>query len=77
MEYYLGTYSDLKWYGWKFFEKYKLQELCELYKKVYECWHEVFNVKKYLKSANGETYNDIAKLLREAYEYEKQILLTI
>lgn len=74
MEYYLGTYAALKWYGWKFFEKYKLSELCELYKKVFDCWQEAFNIKKSCDLSNSENREKIAKLLKTAYECERQVV---
>ena len=77
MEFYLGTYAALKWYGWKFFEKYKLAELCELYKKVFDCWQEAFDIKKACDLSNSENSKKIAKLLHKAYEYERQALLLL
>ena len=45
LEYYLGTYAALKWYAWKFFEKYGEQELAEIYKTVHEAWQSAFECK--------------------------------
>lgn len=74
MEYCLGTYAALKWYGWKFFEKYKLSELSELYKKVFDCWWESFNIKKSCDLSNRKNSEKIAKLLNMAFEYERQVV---
>ena len=77
MEYYLGTYAALKWYGWKFFEKYKLSELCELYKNIFDCWQEAFNIKRSCDLSLSENSKKIAKLLNAAFEYEKQAMLLL
>ena len=45
LEYYLGTFAALKWYAWKFFEKYGDTELAEIYKTVYEAWQKAFDIK--------------------------------
>lgn len=46
LEYYLGTYGALKWYAWKFFEKYQEPDLARLYHTVYDAWQEAFDVKR-------------------------------
>ena len=69
------TWNDI--YGWKFFEKYNLAELCELYKKVFDCWQETFNIKKSCDLSNGEDSMKIAKLLHASYEYESQAMLLL
>lgn len=45
LEYYLGTYAALKWYAWKFFEKYDEKELAAIYKEVQEAWQKAFECK--------------------------------
>ena len=42
LEYMLGTYAALKWYAWRFFEKYGEAELAALYKTVHESWQAAF-----------------------------------
>jgi len=42
LEYMLGTYAALKWYAWKFFEKYGETEPALLYQTVYESWQTAF-----------------------------------
>jgi hypothetical protein len=75
MEYYLGTYAALKWYAWKFFEKYNLNELCKLYQKVHDCWQEAFDIKKSSDLSVDGNAKKIAELLNIAYECEKQAVL--
>lgn len=77
MEYYLGTYAALKWYSWRFFEKYNIAELCGLYKKVFHCWQEAFDIKKSYDLSNRENRKKIVKLLNTAYEYEKQAMVLL
>lgn len=43
LEYMLGTYAALKWYAWKFFDKYGQTELAALYQTVYESWQTAFD----------------------------------
>lgn len=72
MEYFLGTYAPLKWYAWKFFEKYELQELATLYKSVYENWQKAFEMKKSLDLSVKENRRAIAELLKQAETWERQ-----
>lgn len=72
MEYALGTFGALKWYAWKFFEKYNLAELAELYKTVYECWQKAFELKKSSDLTLVENRKVIADLLKTAEECEKK-----
>lgn len=71
MEYYLGTYAALKWYAWKFFEKYNLSQLAQLYKTVYENWQKAFDMKKTADLTLEENRRKIAAYLKEAEECEK------
>lgn len=45
LEYMLGTYAALKWYAWKFFEKYDEDELAQMYRTVHEAWQQAFEDK--------------------------------
>lgn len=74
LEYYLGTYAALKWYAWKFFEKYNLTELCSLYKIVYESWQKTFELKASTDLSIKDNRESIAKLLKTAEECEKQAI---
>ncbi|MDE7309454.1 MAG: hypothetical protein K2N61_12490 [Lachnospiraceae bacterium] len=75
MEYFLGNYTPLKWYAWKFFEKYQLSELAEYYKNVYEYWQKAFDLKKSTDLSAAENRISIAKLLKQAEEAEKSALV--
>jgi hypothetical protein len=72
MEYALGTFGALKWYAWKFFEKYNLGELAGLYKTVYESWQKAFDMKKTADINLKENRQAIADLLKTAEECEKK-----
>lgn len=72
LEYYLGTYAALKWYAWKFFEKYQENELTELYKNVYQLWQEAFDTKCSSDVAEETVRTKIAGLLKQAKEAETQ-----
>jgi len=69
--YYLGTYAALKYYAWKFFEKYGEAELCELYQKIHKAWQSAFEIKKTKDAADDAVKSEIVNLLSEAYESEK------
>ena len=49
LEYMLGTYAALKWYAWKFFEKYGETALAALFQTVYENWQTAFELRKDLQ----------------------------
>lgn len=70
LEYYLGTYAALKWYAWKFFEKYGETELAELYRTVFTDWKSAFDERGALaEAAHRET---IANLLKQAKTCEEK-----
>ncbi|MBQ8510289.1 MAG: hypothetical protein IJ493_10325 [Clostridia bacterium] len=66
MEYFLGTYAPLKWYAWKFFEKYGRADLADCYRRVHECWMEAFSHRREPELA--------AAKLREAETLEREAL---
>jgi hypothetical protein len=72
MEYALGTFGALKWYTWKFFEKYGETKLAELYKTVYECWQKAFDTKKSADLSVAENRKTVADLMKTAYKCEKE-----
>ncbi|HEY8364754.1 MAG TPA: hypothetical protein VIK84_04200 [Haloplasmataceae bacterium] len=72
MEYYLGTYAALKWYAWRFFDKYGLTELRDLYKTVHLCWQEAFELKKSTDLSSIDNRQKIIELLKTAENCEKQ-----
>jgi hypothetical protein len=71
MEYYVGTYSALKWYAWRFFEKYGLTQLAELYKTVFECWQKAFEIKKTTDMSVVDNRQAILQLLKTAEDCER------
>lgn len=71
MEYYLGTYSALKWYAWRFFKKYGLTELAGLYKIVFECWQKAFEIKKSTDISVINNRQAILQLLKTAEDCER------
>jgi len=71
MEYYIGTYSALKWYAWKFFEKYGLTQLAELYKVIFECWQKAFDIKKSTDMSVIDNRQAILQLLKTAEKCER------
>lgn len=72
LEYYLGTYAALKWYAWKFFEKYDEAGLSEIYKTVYESWQNAFEVKRTQDVTESGGKEQIIQLLSIAKEAEKK-----
>lgn len=72
LEYNLGTYAALKWYAWKFFEKYGETDLADLYQTVYTCWQSAFNAKGSLAEATQR--EAIANLLKQAKECEEKAI---
>lgn len=72
LEYYLGTYAALKWYAWKFFEKYEETELSEIYKTVYESWQNAFEVKRTQDVTEAEGKEQITKFLFIARDAERK-----
>ncbi len=74
MEYALGTFGALKWYAWKFFEKYGETELAKLYKTVYESWQKAFELKKTTDMSCAENRAVVSGLLNRAFECETAAL---
>ncbi len=72
MGYYLGTYASLKWYAWKFFEKYQCLKLAECYKTVYENWQKAFDFKNSADLSSAENRKAIAELLKQAEIFERK-----
>lgn len=72
MEYFLGTYAPLKWYAWKFLEKYEMQKTAALYRAVYEDWQKAFEMKKTLDLSIDENRKLVADVLRQAQDRERQ-----
>lgn len=70
MEYFLGTFGALKYYAWKYFEKENQISLSELYKKVFDSWHEAFRLKTSNDINLPEIRSKIAELLKSAHKDE-------
>ena len=70
LEYYLGTYAALKWYGWKFFEKYNESGLAQIYETVYHAWSKAFALKRLHDVTDTDIKKQIGKLLQAAKEAE-------
>ncbi|MCL2816641.1 MAG: hypothetical protein FWD23_18740 [Oscillospiraceae bacterium] len=45
-EYLLGTYGELKYYAYKYFEKTGQSQLAELYQSIHSAWMEAFRINK-------------------------------
>lgn len=75
LEYYLGTYGALKWYAWKFFEKYGEKQLAELYQTIYQAWQSAFDCVRSGDVTAKETKAQLAQFLQAAKEVETQALL--
>lgn len=74
MEYHLGTFSALKYYAYRYFNKYEVKELKNIYQIIYQKWKAAFDHIRY-KDISDEGYRSIAAgYLKEAYEAEKKAL---
>ena len=72
LEYYLGTYAALKWYAWKFFEKYNEPALSKLYKTVYEAWQNAFHLKRAQDVTEQAAKTELVALLSAAKDAEEK-----
>ena len=71
MEYFLGTFGGLKYYAWKYLEKYGQNQLAEIYKSVYDAWLKSFQIKTSEDISQTKVREEIASLLKSAHKYEK------
>lgn len=74
LEYYLGTYAALRYYGWRFFEKYGEGELAALYEKVHKCWQEAFELKGNSDVNDIKVKEKLVSLLESARGEEVRVL---
>ena len=74
LEYYLGTYAALKWYAWKFFDKYEEKECAEIYESVYKLWQAAFDIGKKGGAVDGLNKREIINLLLEAKKFEEKFM---
>ena len=72
LDYYLGTYAALKWYAWRYFDKYGAFELAMLYKSIYESWQEAFEIKTSKDMADESVKDKIIELLTFAHKMETE-----
>ena len=72
LEYTLGTYAALKWYAWRFFEKYGESSLADLYCTVYESWKAAFDIRRGQDVTKSEVRKKICNLLQTAKEAESR-----
>lgn len=72
LEYNLGTYAALKWYAWKFFEKYNETDLADLYQIVYNSWKKAFDLKKTEDVTDTQIKEQIIEQLTQAKYAEEQ-----
>lgn len=72
MEYFLGTFGELKDYARRYFEKYGQSALAGLYSKVACAWRDAFDVKAAEDIAKPEVREKIAALLRTAQQKEEE-----
>lgn len=74
MEYHLGTFTALKYYAYRYFSKYEVEELKDLYQLIYEKWKAAFDHIRF-KDISDEGYRSIAVgYLKEAYKAESKAL---
>ncbi|MBO5279216.1 MAG: hypothetical protein J6B06_06980 [Lachnospiraceae bacterium] len=71
----LAAYAALKWYAWKFFEKYGEQESAEIYKSVHEAWQSAFQCKYSCDITNEKVRGQIIELLKSAQDAENKAVL--
>lgn len=74
LEYYLGTYAALKWYAWKFFEKYGEREWADTYRAVYEAWQSAFDCKRSCDVTDEKVKRRIVELLKSAENEETRLV---
>lgn len=72
LEYYLGTFGGLKYFAWKFFQKYGLEALSDCYQRVYETWDKAFQVKARKDLTERPVREEISALLKTAWEEEEK-----
>lgn len=72
MKYFLGTYGELKYYAWKYFEKENEGELARIYKDVHNAWIESFGVVNSDGINSPEGRAKVAELLKSALSGEEK-----
>ena len=74
LEYYLGTYAALKWYAWKFFEKYQDNECTVIYRTIHTAWQNAFDILRDEKISVEAKRKEIVEQLNRAKETEMEAL---
>lgn len=70
LDYYLGTYGALKYYAWKYFDKYGKAELAEYYRDIHNAWQTAFEIKKSRDATESMVMNEIITEIEKAYVLE-------
>ena len=70
MKYALGNYAPLKYYAWKYFEKYDMPDLSLLYKQVFNYWADSYEILTTDDMSDAANRQKIADLLAEAEKCE-------
>jgi hypothetical protein len=74
LTYYLGTYGALKWYAWRFFDRYGETKLADLYHDIWQGWQQAFERLDEEKMGNAAYRSEVRGLLSKAFEKEKEAL---
>lgn len=74
LEYYLGTYASLKLYALKYFKKYGMKQLENIYNTVFNEWLNAFKTLKSGDLNSQDIKNEIASHLNNAFDEEKKAL---
>lgn len=74
LEYYLGTYGAMKYYAWKFFEKYHEDELASCYQEIYSQWMKAFRLKKEQDHTPSKVMEEIIECMNQAWVAETKAM---
>ncbi len=66
LEYNLGTYAALKWYAWRYFERYGEIALASLYREVHTAWQSAFELKRTRDVTDGAVKEALITQLEKA-----------
>ncbi len=77
LKYYLGTYAALKWYAWRFFEKYREVECAKYYEDICNAWKSAFDIVCRDGLKENEEKKEVLRLLGVAKETEGLFLKAI
>ncbi|MCL2433601.1 MAG: hypothetical protein FWD16_03670, partial [Clostridia bacterium] len=74
LDYNIGTFGGLKYFAWKYFDKYGEDDLATLYQDIYEAWQQAFDLKTIADMADPATREAIATALKTAQAKEEKAL---